>query len=349
MRQNEARDESEDGMQIGPYELAEPVMLAPMAGITDKPFRRLCRGFGAALAPSEMITSDLSLQHTRKTVLRADHSGDVGPISVQIAGSDPAEMAAAAVANVAKGAQIIDINMGCPAKKVCNVLAGSALMKDEALVSRILQAVVEAVAVPVTLKTRLGWDDEHLNLPTIAQLAEEAGIAALAVHGRTRTQMYQGEAHYELIAAVKAQSRIPVTVNGDITSPQKAVQVLQATAADAVMIGRGAQGAPWLFRDIVGYLRTGELPEALSVATISDVILGHLAEIYDFYGEYMGCRIARKHIGWYIAALPDAKAFRQQVNKVESSSEQWAMMATYLTQQQAALAAWPSAYRTGTE
>lgn len=336
-------------MHIGPYELAEPVMLAPMAGITDKPFRRLCREFGAALAPSEMITSDQSLQHTRKTVLRADHSGDVGPISVQIAGSDPAEMAAAAVANVAKGAQIIDINMGCPAKKVCNVLAGSALMKDEALVAQILQAVVAAVSVPVTLKTRLGWDDVHLNVPTIAKLAEEAGIAALAIHGRTRTQMYQGDAQYGLIAQVKAASSLPVTVNGDITSPQKARAVLDATGADAVMIGRGAQGAPWLFRDLVGYLNTGSLPEPLSVACIRDVILGHLAAIYDFYGEYMGCRIARKHIGWYVAALPDAKAFRQQVNKVESSSEQWAQMAAYLTKQQATLAEWPTAYRTGTE
>ena len=336
-------------MHIGPYELAAPVMLAPMAGITDKPFRRLCREFGAALAPSEMITSDQSLQHTRKTVLRADHSGDVGPISVQIAGSDPEQMAAAAVANVAKGAQIIDINMGCPAKKVCNVLAGSALMKDEALVAEILQAVVAAVSVPVTLKTRLGWDDVHLNVPTIAKLAEAAGISALAIHGRTRTQMYQGDAQYELIAQVKAASSMPVTVNGDITSPKKARWVLNATAADAVMIGRGAQGAPWLFRDVVGYLATGQLPEALSVATISDVILGHLAAIYDFYGEYMGCRIARKHIGWYVAALPDAKAFRQQVNQVDSSSEQWAQMAAYLAQQRATLAAWPTAYRVGTD
>lgn len=332
-------------MQIGPYELAQPVMLAPMAGITDKPFRRLCREFGAALAPSEMITSDQSLQNTRKTILRSDHHGDIGPISVQIAGSDPAQMAEAAIANVAKGAQIIDINMGCPAKKVCHVLAGSALMKDEALVAQILNAVVSSVSVPVTLKTRLGWDDEHLNVPTIAKLAEDAGIAALAIHGRTRTQMYQGEAQYELIAKVKATSQIPVTVNGDITSPQKAATILNATGADAIMIGRGAQGAPWLFRDVVGYLQTGQLPEALSVATISEVILGHLAAIYDFYGEYMGCRIARKHIGWYVAALPEAKAFRQQINKLESSSEQWAMMAAYLTQQQATLAEWPSAYR----
>ena len=247
-------------MHIGEYRIDTPVALAPMAGITDKPFRRLAREYGAGYAVSEMISDDPSLRHTRKTLRRSDHSGETGPIAVQIAGSDPEQLAEAARYNVAAGAQIIDINMGCPAKKVCNVLAGSALLQNEDLVGRILRAVVQAVEVPVTLKTRLGWDDEHKNILTVAKMAEQAGIAALAVHGRTRTQMYKGEAAYELIAEVKQQIKLPLWVNGDLSSPQKAADILRQTGADGVMIGRAAQGQPWLFRDIRHYLAEGSLP-----------------------------------------------------------------------------------------
>ena len=290
-------------MNIGIYPLSSRVLLAPMAGVTDKPFRQLCRSFGAALASSEMISADKSLWLTKKTLLRAEHSGEKTPISVQIAGSDPLQMAQAACINVRNGAQIIDINMGCPAKKVCHALAGSALLKNEALVFAILKAVVDAVDVPVTLKTRIGWDDEHKNIETIASLAQEAGVAALAVHGRTRTQMYHGQAEYALIAKIKKQVHIPVIANGDIVDGSKALAVLNETLADAVMVGRAAQGQPWIFRDIVSYLENGSLPQPLSVAEIVQIILTHLQAIYQFYGEYSGCRIARKHIAWYTKAL----------------------------------------------
>ncbi len=329
-------------MRIGSYELAAPVALAPMAGITDKPFRILCRHFGAGLASSEMVTSDPSLQQTSKTLSRLDHRGEEGIISVQIAGTNPESLAWAAQQNVANGAQIIDINMGCPAKKVCNVLAGSALLKDEGLVSDILEAVVASVDVPVTLKTRLGWDDEHLNIPTIAQLAEKAGIQALAIHGRSRTQMYKGDASYDLIASVKQETSLPIWVNGDITDSKKARQVLDDTLADGVMIGRGAQGQPWIFRDVVHYLKHGVLPEPLAVSEIIEVILNHIASIHQFYGELMGTRIARKHIGWYLHVFADGKAMSKIINQQDSAHEQLATLKAYLHDKQMDLSVWPT-------
>lgn len=332
-------------MKIGSYALHTPVALAPMAGITDKPFRQLARTFGAGWAVSEMITSDPSLQHTKKTQNRADHAGETGVIAVQIAGSDPAQMAAAARHNVALGAQVIDINMGCPAKKVCNVLAGSALLQNEPLVAAILQAVVNAVDVPVTLKTRLGWCDEHKNIHTIARIAENAGIAALAVHGRTRTQMYKGAAEYDLIAEVKHSLSIPLWVNGDLTSPHKAAEVLQQTDADGLMIGRAAQGQPWLFRDVQYYLQHGRLPEALSVAECSEVVLQHIQAMHHFYGDIAGMRIARKHIGWYIDALPNGEATRRSINQLNSAAAQYDAVAAYLATLPQHTDSWVCAYR----
>ncbi len=329
-------------MQIAGHVLSAPLALAPMAGITDKPFRMLVRQFGAGWAVGEMVTSDPSLQHTRKTLSRSDHRGESGVIAVQIAGSDPQQMAAAARLNVDRGAQVIDINMGCPAKKVCHVLAGSALLQNEALVAEILQAVVAAVPVPVTLKTRLGWDDEHRNLPVIAGLAEAAGIAALAVHGRTRTQMYRGTAEYGLIAEVKRSLRIPLWVNGDIDSPAKAAAVLAQTGADGVMIGRAAQGQPWLFADVAHHLAHGSLPPPMPFQAACDTVLAHVAAMYDFYGESAGVRIARKHIGWYLARLPDAEAARRHINTLERSTEQHRALAATLAQQP--LAHWPRSY-----
>ena len=332
-------------MKIGSYALHTPVALAPMAGITDKPFRQLARAFGAGWAVSEMITSDPSLQHTKKTQSRADHAGETGVIVVQIAGSDPSQMAAAARHNVALGAQIIDINMGCPAKKVCNVLAGSALLQNEPLVAAILQAVVNAVDVPVTLKTRLGWCDEHKNIHTIARIAENAGIAALAVHGRTRTQMYKGAAEYDLIAEVKHSLSIPLWVNGDLTSPQKAAEVLQKTGADGLMIGRAAQGQPWLFRDMQHYLQHGRLPETLSIAECSKTVLQHIQAMHHFYGDIAGMRIARKHIGWYIDALPNGEATRRSINQLNSAAAQYDAVAAYLATLPQHTDSWVCAYR----
>lgn len=318
-------------MNIGTYVLPHLALaLSPMAGITDKPFRELAKRFGADWTVSEMISDNPSLRHTQKTLNRSNHNGETGTIVVQIAGSDPQQMAKAAQYNIHQGAQVIDINMGCPAKKVCNVLAGSALLQNESLVGEILTAVVAASNVPVTLKTRLGWDDTHRNLPRIAQIAEESGIAALAIHGRTRTQMYRGEAEYDLIAEVKQNINIPVWVNGDITSPQKAATVLMQTGADGVMIGRGAQGNPWLFTDIKHYLQNNTLPPPLTFTEAAQTILTHLSDMYDFYGEISGVRIARKHIGWYIAALPKQTEFRKTVNKIESSAEQYDTVAAYL-------------------
>lgn len=317
--------------------------LSPMAGITDKPFRQICRDFGADWAVSEMLTSDPSLRHTRKTLYRSNHQGESGIIAVQIAGSQPEQMAEAARYNVAQGAQVIDINMGCPAKKVCNVSAGSALLQNETLVSDILHAVVAAVDVPVTLKTRLGWHDEHRNITTIAQIAEEAGIALLAIHGRTRTQMYKGEASYDLIATVKQQSNLPIWANGDITSPQKALIVWQQTLSDGLMIGRAAQGQPWIFRDIRHYLHTGQLPEAISFETASKTILTHLDNIYDFYGEHSGVRIARKHIGWYLEQLPNHESTRKAANQAEHTTIQRQIVADFLSSQ--TLDFWPCSYR----
>ena len=284
-------------MQIGPYRIDPPLVLAPMAGVTDKPFRLLCKRMGAGLAVSEMTTSDARLWRSAKSRARMDHAGEPEPVSVQIAGSDPRMLAEAARHNAAQGAQIIDINMGCPAKKVCNAWAGSALLQDEPLVARILAAVVAAVDVPVTLKIRTGWDREHRNALRIARIAEDAGIAALAVHGRTRADKYEGVAEYETIAAVKAAARIPVIANGDIATPQQARAVLAATGADALMIGRGAQGRPWIFRQIARYLADGTLLPEPGPEEVCAILCGHLRALYDFYGEEAGVRIARKHLG----------------------------------------------------
>ena len=309
-------------MRIGPYTIDPPVVLAPMAGVTDKPFRLLCKRMGAGLAVSEMTASDPRLWQTRKSIKRMDHVGEPEPISVQIAGYDPAMLAEAARFNAANGAQIIDINMGCPAKKVCNVWSGSALLQDEPLVARIVKAVVDAVDVPVTLKIRTGWDRQHKNALTIAHIAEDSGIAALAVHGRTRADKYEGEAEYETIAAVKSAVRIPVLANGDIATPQQAKHVLDVTGADAVMIGRGAQGRPWIFREISHYLATGELLAQPSPSDIATILLGHLEHLYAFYGEQAGVRIARKHLGWYAKDRPENAAFRDVVNRAESAHDQ---------------------------
>jgi len=311
-------------VRIGPYTLPNQLILAPMAGVTDQPFRQLCRRMGAGLVVSEMVTSDVRLWNTRKSSLRMIHSGDAEPRSVQIAGGDAQMLAEAARRNVEMGAQIIDINMGCPAKKVCNKAAGSALMKDESLVAEILQAVVAAVTVPVTLKIRTGWDREHKNGINIAKIAEQSGISALAVHGRTRADLYTGDAEYETIAAIKQAVSIPVFANGDIDSPEKARQVLAATGADALLIGRAAQGRPWLFREIAHYLATGAHLAPPSLLEVEQILLQHLAALHAFYGEVMGPRIARKHVGWYLATQPGAREFRSQFNRLESSEAQHA-------------------------
>lgn len=322
-------------MQIGPYRIDPPLVLAPMAGVTDKPFRLLCKRLGAGLAVSEMTSADPTLWHTRKSLRRMDHAGEPEPVSVQIAGYDPAMLAEAARFNVANGAQLIDINMGCPAKKVCNVWSGSALLQDEPLVARIVKAVVDAVDVPVTLKIRTGWNRDNRNALNIARIAEDAGIAALAVHGRTRADKYEGEAEYATIAAVKAAVRIPVLANGDVCTPQQAKHVLAVTGADAVMIGRGAQGRPWIFREIAHYLATGELLPEPEPAEVAAILLGHLEHLHAFYGEPAGVRIARKHLGWYAKDRPENAAFRQVVNRAETASEQLRLTRDYF----AALAA----------
>lgn len=332
-------------MNIGSFFVGTPVALAPMAGITDKPFRILCRSFGAGWAVGEMLASDPSLRHTAKTLRRSDFTGEGGVAAVQIVGSHPEVMAEAARYNVSLGAQVIDINMGCPVKKVSNVLAGSALLKDEPLVGRILEAVVKAVDVPVTLKTRLGWDGDSKNLPVVAKMAEDAGIAAIAVHGRTREQMYRGEAEYGLIAEVKGRLKIPLWVNGDIDSPQKAAAVLKQTGADGVMIGRAAQGQPWLFADVAHYLQHGSLPPPLPFQTASETVLRHLSAMYDFYGETAGVRIARKHIGWYAAALPQGETVRQTANRAGSAAEQYDAVAAFLAQLAEDTGFWPCRYR----
>jgi tRNA-dihydrouridine synthase B len=310
-------------LRIGPYTLPNSLILAPMAGVTDQPFRRLCKRMGAGLVVSEMVTSDVRLWNTRKSSLRMIHDGDPEPCSVQIAGGDPEMLAEAARRNVEMGAQIIDINMGCPAKKVCNKAAGSALLKDEALVHAILQAVVAAVDVPVTLKIRTGWDRENKNGIAVAKIAEDAGIVALAVHGRTRADLYKGEAEYDTIAAIKQAVSIPVLANGDIDSPDKAKAVLAATGADGLLIGRAAQGRPWIFREIEHYLRTGEYLPAPSLLEVERILLEHLHALHAFYGDVMGVRIARKHVSWYLATLPGANEFRAQFNRLGSTDAQY--------------------------
>jgi tRNA-dihydrouridine synthase B len=309
-------------MKIGPYTLNNNLIVAPMAGVTDRPFRTLCKHFGAGHAISEMMASDMTLYAQKKSMFRANFEGELAPISAQIAGSEPEQMAEAARYQVANGAQIVDINMGCPAKKVCKRLAGSALLQDEDLVARLLDAVVAAVDVPVTLKTRLGFMTGQENILRVAQRAEQAGIAALAIHGRTREQMYTGSARYELIRDVKQALKIPVIANGDIDSPEKAQAVLAETGADALMIGRAAQGRPWIFREIAYYLATGEHLAAPSIEEIRQVVVQHLEELYAFYGEYSGCRIARKHIAWYTTSLPNSNAFRAAMYAEESTASQ---------------------------
>ncbi|RKG31559.1 tRNA dihydrouridine synthase DusB [Acinetobacter guerrae] len=308
------------------------IWVAPMAGVTDRPFRTLCKYFGAGHAVSEMMTADKTLRMTKKSLYRANFDGELAPISAQIAGSDPEQLAEAAHYQVANGAQIVDINMGCPAKKVCNKLAGSALLQDEDLVARILDTVVAAVDVPVTLKTRLGFLNGHENILKVAKRAEQAGIAALALHGRTREDMYLNTARYDLIKDVKQLINIPVIANGDIDSPEKAKFVLDYTGADAIMIGRAAQGRPWIFREIAHYLKTGQHLAAPDIAEVKQVLLGHLDELYQFYGEYSGCRIARKHIAWYTKGLRSSNEFRQNMYKVESTHEQAKVVETYFTQ-----------------
>ena len=312
-------------MQIGPHRLHNNLILAPMAGVTDRPFRQLCKDLGAGMAVSEMVSSNSLLWGSAKTQRRANHEGETEPKSVQIAGADPEMMAEAARHNADRGAQIIDINMGCPAKKVCNVMAGSALLRDEPLVARILEAVVGAVEIPVTLKIRTGWDTSNRNALTVARIAEQSGIQALAMHGRTRACGYSGTAEYDTIAAVKAEVAIPVIANGDITSPEKAREVLEYTGADAIMIGRAAQGRPWIFREIEHYLRTGTRLIEPSATEVREILLHHLSNLYAFYGEDTGVRVARKHISWYSKGHRHGAVFRRAVNQVETAEEQLAM------------------------
>lgn len=309
-------------MRIGPYSIDPPLGLAPMAGVTDKPFRLLCRSMGAGLATSEMTSANPELRATRKSTERRDHAGEPGPISVQIAGTEAAQMAEFARFQVEHGAEIIDINMGCPAKKVCRAWAGSALMRDEPRVEAILRAVVAAVEVPVTLKIRTGWATEAKNAPRIARIAEDAGIAALAVHGRTRDMKYQGQAEYDTIAAIKAAIAIPVWANGDIDSPEKARAVLAHTGVDGLLIGRAAQGRPWIFEEIAHYLATGERLPDKTAAEVGTILVEHIRSLHDFYGPERGPRIARKHLAWYAQAHPGACRFVHAINRVEDSAEQ---------------------------
>ena len=307
-------------------------MLAPMAGVTDRPFRQLCREQGAGLVVSEMVSSNALLWGSKKTRRRIDHAGEAEPVSVQIAGAVPSQMADAARFNVAHGAQIIDINMGCPAKKVCNVMAGSALLQDERLVGQILDAVVGAVDVPVTLKIRTGWDPEHKNGLAVARIAEQAGIQALAVHGRTRACAYRGEAEHDTVRSIKSAVSIPVIANGDINTPEKALQVLEKSGADAVMIGRAAQGRPWIFREMAHYMATGQHLTAPSPAAICTILTTHLHNLYAFYGEYTGVRVARKHIAWYSKGQRDGNSFRQHINQLDSADAQLACVRDYFDQ-----------------
>nr|WP_227674802.1 tRNA dihydrouridine synthase DusB [Psychrobacter okhotskensis] len=315
---------------IGGLTVENRLMVAPMAGVTDNPFRRLCKSFGAGHAVSEMIIADTALYARKKSLYRANFDNEIAPISAQIAGAEPDKLAEAARYQIDNGAQIIDINMGCPAKKVCRKLAGSALLQDEDLVARLLDAAVNSVNAPVTLKTRLGFENGRENILRVAKRAEQAGIAAIAIHGRTREDMYTGEARYELIREVKESISIPVIANGDIDSAQKAQRVYELTGCDAVMIGRAAQGQPWIFRDIEHFLRTGKSLTAPSVSEIKEIVLAHLQELYGFYGEYSGCRIARKHIAWYTTGIPNSNAFRQAMYGEESTAGQFRVVEDFL-------------------
>ncbi len=320
-------------MHIGPYQLKNNLIVAPMAGVTDRPFRILCKRMGAGMAVSEMVSSNSLLYGSEKTRRRANHEGEVDPISVQIVGADPDMLAQAAQYNVDNGAQIIDINMGCPAKKICNVMAGSALLQNEPLVVQLLEAVVSAVNVPVTLKIRTGWDRQNRNAIRIAKIAESSGIQALAIHGRTRACAYTGDAEYDTIAAVKASVNIPIIANGDIISPEKVKYVLERTGADAVMIGRAAQGRPWIFREIEHYLNTGEHLPAPQVGEIHSVLRDHVHELYLFYGEHTGLRVARKHISWYTKGLAGSAHFRHHMNQLEDPVAQLAAVDEFFAEQ----------------
>jgi tRNA-dihydrouridine synthase B len=338
-------------MNIGPYPLANNVFVAPMAGVTDRPFRQLCRKLGAGYAVSEMVTSRRELWNSLKTSRRADHAGEPGPIAVQIAGTEAAMMAEAAVFNIDRGAQIIDINMGCPAKKVCNKWAGSALMQDEVLAVAIASAVVAACAprgVPVTLKMRTGWCQSQKNAVTLARAFEQAGVQMLAVHGRTREQGYRGDAEYDTIAAVKAAVRVPVVANGDVASPAKAREVLDATGADAVMIGRAAQGRPWIFREVSHYLSTGAHLAPPLVAEVRRLLLDHLDDHYSLYGSFTGVRSARKHIGWYTKGLPGAENFRAAMNAIDDCAAQSRAVAAFFDALAGTLDRMPEALPAGT-
>ncbi len=320
-------------MQIGPYSVGNGLILAPMAGVTDRPFRMLCTSLGAGMAVSEMVSANPALRHSRKTRLRLDHDGEVGPRWVQIAGADPVQLAEAARYNVDKGAQIIDINMGCPAKKVCNAMAGSALLGDEPLVGRILDAVVHAVTVPVTLKIRTGSDPSTRNALSIANIAEQSGVQALTIHGRTRRCGFTGQAEYETIRAVTKMLSIPVIANGDIQSPEQAQRVQQYTGADAIMVGRAAQGRPWIFREIEAFLATGQrLPEP-GPEEVGNILRKHLRNLYDFYGEFMGVQVARKHVAWYVKDRSGSDEVRKRVNQATAAAQQLGVLRDYFEQQ----------------
>lgn len=319
-------------MQIGSFQLKNNLVLAPMAGVTDRPFRQLCKSLGAGMAVSEMVSSNSLLWGSEKTQRRANHDGEVEPRIIQIAGADPEMMAQAALYNQDQGAQIIDINMGCPAKKVCNVMAGSALLQDELLVDKILSAVVAAVDIPVTLKIRTGWDKSNRNAVRIAKIAEQAGIQALAIHGRTRACHYKGEAEFDTIRLVKQSVSLPVIANGDITTPEKAESVLNSTGCDGIMIGRAAQGRPWIFREVYHYLTTGKkLPEP-DVSEIQDIMLNHLTNLYEFYGEFTGVRVARKHISWYSKGQKGGAEFRNAVNRADTKHKQLVLIQQFFDQ-----------------
>jgi tRNA-dihydrouridine synthase B len=339
-------------MNIGPYSLSNRYFVAPMAGVTDRPFRQLCKRLGAGYAVSEMVTSRPDLWDTLKTSRRANHEGEPGPIAVQIAGTEPQMMADAARYNIDRGAQIIDINMGCPAKKVCNKWAGSALMQDEALALQIVSSVVQACAphgVPVTLKMRTGWCHAEKNAVQLALAAQDAGVQMVAVHGRTREQGYKGFAEYDTIAAVKAALTIPVVANGDIDSPEKARTVLAATGADAIMVGRAAQGRPWIFREIAHFLATGEALAQPLVAEVKQLLLAHLQDHYSLYGEFAGVRTARKHIGWYVRELPGGETFRTHMNTLVDCQAQWAAVADYFDELNARMDRLPAFAETDTK